>query len=238
VIRPALRRAVVTAVVTGALLVGAAAPAMAASSGARREIARAGVLVPSDFPATWTQTARTPSSDAALDAAAAKVASCRAFRAFSAANRRNPRAKSKTFEHAHSDVTNTVSVYATAPAAANAIHTFSDTRIPACLETLFRTEFREQLDRGSTKGDVSSIAVSIAAVPGLRIGDDAVAYQGPVAVQLRNGSRQTIDLGIAAVRVGEAVSGYSWTSDVDISQALQPAIVASVARLQRAQSAG
>jgi hypothetical protein len=40
-----------------------------------------------------------------------------------------------------------------------------------------------------------------------------------------------------SIRVGKLVAGYSWTSDTDVSAALQPAIVASVTRMHDAQSA-
>ena len=62
-------------------------------------------------------------------------------------------------------------------------------------------------------------------------------YQGTVDIYMKDGSTQIVALGFAATRVGRAISGYSWTSDVDISDVLQPAIVGSVARLQNAQSA-
>jgi hypothetical protein len=39
------------------------------------------------------------------------------------------------------------------------------------------------------------------------------------------------------VRVGEAIAGYSYTADTDISAALQPAIVSSVSRLHAATTA-
>ena len=78
---------------------------------------------------------------------------------------------------------------------------------------------------------------SIAPVADVRIGDEAVAYQGTVDVGFKDGTTLTIGLGIVSARVGDAVVGYSWTSDTDISATLQPAIVKSVSRLQRAQSA-
>jgi hypothetical protein len=71
---------------------------------------------------------------------------------------------------------------------------------------------------------------------GIRLGDDAVVYLGTLAVGLKNGTSQTVNLGFLVVRAGRALAGYSYTSDTDISAALQPAIVASVTRLQRAAS--
>jgi hypothetical protein len=223
---------VVALVVLGALAV----PAGAATDA---DVAKAGVLVLTDFPSGWTQSPRAKSSDAALDAAAAKVKSCAPFSAFTKANRKNPRAESPNFDEQQSNVTNSVSIYPSTARAVAAMHTFSDRRLPSCLRTLFTSTFREELTR---KQDVArrlaSVRTTIKVVPGVEIGDEAVAYQGAVEVALKDGTSQTIGLGVVAARVGDAVTGYSWTADADISAALQPAIVTSVGRLQAAQSAG
>ena len=81
---------------------------------------------------------------------------------------------------------------------------------------------------------MESVTTEIAREEGIRLGDDAVVYQGTVDVGLKNGTTQTVGLGFVTVRVGTALAGYSYTTDTDISAALQPAIVASVTRLQRA----
>ncbi len=75
----------------------------------------------------------------------------------------------------------------------------------------------------------------IGLVDGVHIGDQAIVYQGTVNVGLKDGTTQTVGLGVLTVRVGATLAGYSYTSDVDISAALQPAIVASVTRLQDAR---
>jgi len=221
-------------VVVSLVALGAASGAVSVSD---EELARAGVLVVSDFPAGWTASARATTSDAVLDAAAAKVASCRPFVAFSRANKKNPRAKSPNIELQHSNVTNAVSVYPSAARAAAAMRTFADPRLPDCLERLFRAVFARQLKSNEQVADqVESITTSIAPVPDVRVGDEAVGYQGTVDVGLRDGTTQTIGLGVVSARVGSAVTGFSWTADSDIAPALQPAIVKSVSRLQDAQS--
>ena len=132
-----------------------------------------------------------------------------------------------------------MSVYPSPAKATAAVHTFADRRLPDCLDALFRSVFTLQLQKTtSLAGQLQSVDTSIAPVTDVRIGDEAVAYQGTVDVAFKDGTRQTIGLGIVSVRVGKAVSGYSWTSDTDISAALQPAIVQSVTRLHDAQSAG
>lgn len=233
--RVAVGAGLVTALVAGALA-GPAVPGVAAPSA--EEVASAGVLVQSDFPSGWTQSTRGQTSDAAQLAAGEKIASCAPFVAVSKANRRNPRAKSPNFDHEQSDVTNTVSLYPSTAKAVAAIGMLADARLPGCLEKLFSSVFERQLAKDAgVRNQIVSVDTSIAPVADVRIGDQAVAYQGTVDVVLKHGSTQTIGLGVVTARVGRALVGYSWTSDTDISSTLQPAIVASVQRLQAAQSA-
>lgn len=240
--RRAGRRVVPVALLASFALAAAVPPARAADTTSvkptDKEIARAGVLVLSDFPESWTQSKRSKSSDAVLDAAAAKIKACAPFRAFSTANKRNPHATAPNFDHEKSNVTNAVSVYPTTTKAIAAMRTFADTRLPKCLERLFSGVFDAQLAKNKKLAkQIRSVATNIAPVDGVRIGDQAVVYQGTVDVALKNGTTQRIGLGVLTVRVGDALLGYSYTADTDISAALQPAIVASVDRLQTAKSA-
>jgi len=215
------------------------APGAAAATTTDKQVARAGVLVQSDFPTGWTTKARAKTPDSVLDAAAAKIASCKPFIAFSKANKNNPRAKSPNFDHEQANVTNTVSVYASDTKAEASIRTFSDARMPECLQKLFNAVYEKQLEQDKkTAAQVTSVTTAIAPVADVRIGNEAVAYQGTVDIGLKDGTTQTVGIGFAATRVGKAVAGYSWTSDTDISATLQPAIVTSVKRLQDAQATG
>jgi hypothetical protein len=238
-----MRRAITAALLVLVLVVGVAAvPAGAASTSSTssdRAIARAGVLVLTDFPSGWKQAKRSDTSDAELDAKAAKIASCKPFMAFSKANRGHPHTSSPDFSHDQSTVTNAVSVYASGEQATAAMADFSDPGLPTCLDRLFTTVFRGELaKKKSVAKQITGITTDIKPVEGVRIGDEAVVYQGTVTVTLKTGAPQTIGLGVMSVRTGRAIDGYSWTSDVGIESALQPAIVASVDRLQKAESAG
>jgi hypothetical protein len=219
-----------------ALVVLTAAPAAATSSD--QQLAKAGVLQLSDFPAGWKQGARGPDSDAQVDAQAAKLASCRPFRTFTAENRKHPRAKSADFDLGQASVDNTVSVFPSTAKAVAAMTTFRDAKLPTCLQQLFNAVFTKQLRKDKTVAkQLKSITTDVGLAKDVSIGDDAVVYQGTVDVALKNGTTQTVGLGFLTVRVGTALSGYSYTSDTDISAALQPAIVSSVTRLQRAAPA-
>jgi hypothetical protein len=230
-----MRRALAVALV----LVVLGALALPAGAATDTDVAQAGVLVLTDFPSGWTQSPRPKGSDAALDAAAAKVKTCGAFSAFDRSNRANPRAESPNFDDHQANVTNTVSVYGSTAEAVAAMHTFADAHVPKCLDALYTSIFRGELTRTKEVAkELASVRTSVKPVSGIVIGDQAIAYQGAVDVALKDGTTQSIGLGVVTARVGNAVSGYSWTSDTDISAALQPAIVTSVARLKTARSTG
>jgi hypothetical protein len=235
-------RRVVAVVVVGvaALFATAAAETTTTVAGTStdEQLARTGVLQQTDFPSGWQRTARGPTSDRELDAQAAKIPSCKPFRTFSATNRRQPRARSENFDQGQSNVTNTVSVFPSTDRAVAAIATFRDARIPGCLERLFTAIYRKELEKNrKTAKQLKSVTTTLGREDGIRLGDEAVVYEGTLDVRLKNGTTQTIGLGLVAVRAGRALAGYSYTSDKDISAALQPAIVASVTRLQRAAPA-
>ena len=234
-----MRRGLLVVVVTvAAVFVTAAAETTTTTSAGTstdEQLARTGVLQRTDFPADWQETARGTTSDKALDAQAATIPTCKPFRTFSATNQRQPRAKSENFEEGQSNVANTVSVFPTTDRAVAAITTFRDARIAGCLQRLFTAVYRKQIEKTpKTAKQLKSVTTTLGRENGVRLGDDAVVYQGTLDVRLKNGTQQVIGLGLVAVRAGRALAGYSWTSDKDISAALQPAIVASVTRLQRA----
>jgi hypothetical protein len=231
-------RRLVTALLIAAACVALAAPGVAAVTDTTtdKQLASEGVLVQSDFPAAWTTSARARTPDSVLDKAAAKITSCKPFVAFIRAQRDHPRVQSPNFDESHSNVTNSVSVYPSDAKAETTVADFSDRRVPECLQKLFNATYAKELRKDPTQAAVDSISTTIAELPDIRIGDQAVVYQGTVDIYMKDGSTQIVALGFAATRVDRAVSGYSWTSDVDISDVLQPAIVGSVARLQGAQS--
>ncbi len=207
------------------------------AGGSDREIAQAGVLRLADFPTGWQQRPRGSTTDKEMDAAAARIDACTPFLAFSEVNRRNPRAKSPNFDLAQSNVTDTVSVFPSTAKARAAMKTFADARYPACLDKLFRAVFEVQLrkDQNVAK-QLVSVKAHMRRLAGVAIGDDAVAYEGTVAVGLEDGTAKTIGLGAISVRVDDVLAGYAYSTDADISGALQPAIVSSVSRLRHATS--
>ena len=221
-----MRRVVAVVVVSVAALFATAAgetttTTTTAGTSTDEQLARTGVLQQTDFPAGWQQTARGPTSDTELDAQAAKIPSCKPFRTFSATNRRQPRAKSENFDQGQSSVANTVSVFPSTDRAVAAITTFRDARITGCLERLFTAIYRKELEKEpKTAKQLKSITTNLGRQDAIRLGDAAVVYQGTVDVSLKNGAKQTVGLGLVAVRAGRALAGYSYTFDQDISAAL------------------
>lgn len=231
-----MRRAAAVLAVALFALAATAVAAIAASTASDQELARAGVLRLSDFPSGWKEGRRGSADDATIDAQAGKISNCKRFAAFTKANKQNPRAKSPNFDEANSNVTNAVSVFPATAKAVAAMATFADARVPKCFEELFTAVFKAQLtkNKGLAK-QLASVKTDIGLLDGVQIGDQAIVYQGTVDVGLKDGTTQTVGLGVITVRVGATLAGYSYTSDRDISAALQPAIVASVTRLQDEQ---
>lgn len=210
----------------------------ASGSSADAQIARAGVLVPADLPATWSEHKRDTSSDKAADAAAAKIASCKTYRAFRASlqSLKRSRVQSPDFELGQSTLENTVNVFSSESAADRVMTTFGNSSIPTCVDKLFTVLFEQQIgsDR-KTAAQVKSIVVKIEPYDIANYGDDTVAYEGSATVAFKDGTSLDIGLGNTAVRVGRAVSDYSYTVfDQAAVDALSPAVEKSVARLQAA----
>src|SRR5215510_11758410 len=93
-------RRLVTMVLGAAMVIGLIAPAAGAAStggASDKEIAAAGALVAGDFPATYTQSTRDTSSDAATKKLAAKIPTCKKLVAFMSATDKSPEAKSDDF---------------------------------------------------------------------------------------------------------------------------------------------
>ena len=135
-----------------AVLALTAVPAAAATS-ADQQLAEAGVLQLSDFPSGW-QAERAPRRlrQRGRRNRRPRSPSCKAFIAFSAANEKNPRAKSANFDLGQSNVTNTVSVYPTTAKAEAAVTMFRNPKLPQCLERLFTAVFTRAAAQGQEPG--------------------------------------------------------------------------------------
>ncbi len=223
------------AVAAGALSV---APAASAASSNDAKIAQAGVLVSSDLPTTWSQHKRDTSSDKATAAAAAKIPSCKAYRSFrqSLDSVKRSRAESPDFELGQSSFNNTVNVFANEKSASRALAMFGSSSIATCTDKLFTVLFQKQVASDKkTAAQVQGIEVDVQPYDITNYGDDTVAYEGSATVTFKDGTTLQIGLGNTAVRVGRAVSDYSYTLfEQDAVDALSPAVEKSIARLQAA----
>jgi hypothetical protein len=228
--------AFLVAVVAGGLWIAPAASAV--SGGNDAKIAAAGALVASDLPSAWSQHKRDTSSDKATAAAAAKIPSCKAYRSFrqSVDSVKRSRVESPDFELGQSTFNNTVNVFASEKSASQALAMFGSSSIATCTDKLFTVLFRQQVSSDKkTAAQVKGIAVDVQPYDITNYGDDTVAYEGSATVTFKDGTTLQIGLGNTAVRVGRAVSDYSYTLfEQDAVDALSPAVEASIARLQAA----
>ena len=172
--------------VGAAIVMGLVAPVAGAASTANatdKQIATAGVLVASDFPATYTQSARDTSSDAQTDKQAAKVAACKKLVAFMKAVKQNTEMKSPEFNSGQTQIDNTVTVFPTAAKAKAAVDTYSASGLPACFGQLVGK--LAQQAGGKATADIKK-------VQDVTAGDQAVAYEGPVQITESDGTQTTL----------------------------------------------
>jgi hypothetical protein len=220
----------VVVVLGAALVMGLVVPAAgAASTGSPsdKEIAAAGVLVASDLPATYTQSARDASSDAQSKKLAAKIPACKKVVAFLDVTSKSTEVKSDDFSQGNTLVDNTVSVFPTAAKAKAAVDAYAATGVPACFGKLV-AKIAQQAG-GTAKADITK-------VDDVTAGDQAIAYEGPVQVTESNGSTSTLAFGNLVIRVGRGVAVYSYNHDANtsIETDLKNAVESSGTRLQNA----
>jgi hypothetical protein len=216
--------------VGAAVLTGVVAPAAgAASTGTAtdKQIATAGVLVAGDLPASYTQSARDTSSDAKTQKLAAKIPACKKVVAFMHATDTNTEVKSDDFSQGQTLVDNTVTVFPTAAKAKAAVDAYAATGVPACFGQLVG-KIAQQAG-GKAKADIKKVSDVTA-------GDQAIAYEGPVAITESDGSQTTLAFGNLVIRVGRGVAVYSYNHDAQISiqTELEHAVESSGTRLQDA----
>jgi hypothetical protein len=217
-------------VVVAAMAVGLLAPAADAASvgnASDEEIAAAGVLVAGDLPATYTASPRDTSSDAQTEKVAKKLAACKKYVAFRKAVDQYPEAKSDDFDQGQTQIDNSVAVFPTAKQAKAAVDAYTASGMPACFGQLVGKLARQA--GGTAKSQIKE-------VKDVSVGDQSVAYEGPVVITESDGSRTTLGFGNLVVRVGRGVAVYSYNHDAQttITADLQQAVSASGGRLQQA----
>lgn len=216
--------------VGAAIVLGLVAPvAGAASTGSAtdKQIATAGVLVASDFPATYTQAARDTSSDAQTQKQAAKLAACKKVVAFMKAVKQYTEVKSDEYNAGQTQIDNTVTVFPTAAKAKAAVDAYAATGIPAC--------FAQLLSKAAQQGGGKATA-DIKKVQDVTAGDQAIAYEGPVQITESDGTQTTLAFGNLVIRVGRGVAVYSYNHDANtsIQTDLKNAVSSSGGRLEQA----
>lgn len=216
--------------VGAALVIGLGAPAAgAASTGSSsdKQIATTGVLVATDLPAGYTQSPRDTSSDKQTEKMAAKIATCKKLVAFMKETDKYPQVKSDDFDKDQTTIDNSVTVFPTAAKAKAAVSAYAATGVPACFGDLVGKLATQQ--GGKAKA-------SIKKVKDVNVGDQSVAYEGPVQITEKDGTSATLGFGNLVVRVGRGVLVYSYNHDASttISADLQSAVGRSGTRLQTA----
>ena len=219
-----------TVLVGAAAIAGMLAPAAGAASAggaSDKEIATAGVLVASDLPATYTESPRDTSSDASTEKVAKQLAACKKLVAFRKAVDQYTEVKSDDFSQGQTQIDNSVTVFPTAAKAKAAVDAYAATGLPTCFAQLVGK--LAQQSGGQAKADIKK-------VKDVSVGDQSIAYEGPVAITEKDGSKATLGFGNLVVRVGRGVAVYSYNHDAatSITDDLKSAVGNSGGRLQQA----
>jgi hypothetical protein len=224
-------RALVAAVVIAAVSC-TVTNAGAASQNADAAMARAGVFVASDFPASFHTQPGSNSSTSDTVRLAKGVDGCGPYVTLLKASIPLPQARSSRFGDAARSVSNEVDVYASERAASAALTLYAKSSVVGCIENLVEKQI---LQDPKTRASLDDVVAKIDRQDIARLGDDSVVYEGSVVLTATDGSTSQIGVGSAVVRVGRAVDVVTYTtSGTDLTDLLTPAIDASVARLRAA----
>jgi hypothetical protein len=218
------------------VVAGAATAAGAASRADDEQIAEAGVLVSTDFPAGWTSTPRDSSNDERVEEVAGKIPSCKRYLKLRATGRKQPRAESDSFELGDSDLQNTVAVFPSTSSANAAMKVVRHASIPKCMSELYTTLLETEIASDpETRDVITEVAVNIEPARISPVGDAAHLYDGTVVLTANEGTEVTFGIGLVAVRADRAVSLFSYQVDSSAVAELVGGLVAkSVGRLDTA----
>jgi hypothetical protein len=190
--------------------------AVAASRGADRRIAEAGIITASDFPTGWTEIPDDRSADREIEAAAKETSSCKHYLTLRTTGKKQPRAESPTFVLGESELQNTVMAYPSTSGAKAAMKLFEHPSVLTCFNELF-TKLLED----------DGIQIAVEPVDVQDVGDAVAAYEG-----MATNGEASIGVGTAAVRVGRAIAVYSYVVDrTDVVELLPEVVDSSIARL-------
>lgn len=216
-------------------LVRGGAPASAAT--ADEQIAQAGVIVDTDMPGTWTSAPQDRAWAKRTLALAKRTKGCARFVKFDVANRAATRAESAAYQSSAADLSNEVSVHKSPEAAAELMTALADPSVAGCLQAVLQTKTVLQIvkDRDLRK-QVENVDLTLEQTELGNIGTDQVAFEGLLTIDLKDGTRQQLNVGLVAVQVEQAIITYSVSGTPD-STDVQDVFAHAVANTVRRTSA-
>jgi hypothetical protein len=229
-------RSAACAGVMTAVVVGTAAAGGAATRADDEQIAEAGVLVATDFPAGWTSSPSDSSRDEEVEEVAAGIPSCKRYLSLRATGKKQARAESDSFELGDSDLENTVAVFTSTASANAAMKLVRHASIPKCMSELYTTLLETEIAQDpETRDVITGVSVDIDPATIGPVGDAAHLYDGTLSLSANDGSEVTFGIGLVAVRAGRAISLFSYQVDSAAVAELVGSLVAeTVERLDTA----
>ena len=200
------------------------------------QLAATGVIDPSDLPESWTSSAPDVKQDRIRLKVASKTSGCDDFVDFATANAATTTATSNGYASgtgAHID--NHVYVHESKADAAAAMDAFATTSVPGCLSKVLATSLRRSVARDKeASASITDVTLKMQPVDMRGLGVPTVAYQGGLAITLRDGTRQDAALGLVAVQVGRVIVTYSFlapSASTDLEPALAGALNGTLSRV-------
>jgi hypothetical protein len=208
------------------LCCGVAAAISDQSQSADAEVARSGVIVPSDITNDWVATPTAP-SNGKDDPTVVADPKCRHYLAFQHARRGTVQATSSLFTNpAKQTLDNQVFVFTSAREASRALRNDARSDVAACLSAGFTRLLHKQVSKAG------SIKLQRVCAPSL--GDDAVAYIEDVTIPQPGHPTYRDQTGLVVVRVDRALSDFTLVGAPLNDQPREAAIQSSLTRLENA----
>jgi hypothetical protein len=217
--RPVLLVAVVLATLGTAIAAAPAAPAASQPSDA--QIAKAGLLRLSDFPAGWKQSAH-------KDSKPTGIASCKPTEAATKRNKKYGAQAPDFSDSGTSFAHNTVYVFPKPAQAQGYLKAYQADSAPICLQKSVEKAFAKEK---GTEVQVQPLDLSSQLQAGTV--DDAVGYELLARVPQSGANPVDVYLVAVAVRTGRGVAGYTFQAQGQPPTEIDSVIDASLTRLQQ-----
>lgn len=193
-------------------------PAFGASGD--QQIADQGIVVAGDVPTTWTASPNDASSDTKNLKLAARTKGCVSYVKFAKANEATTEAVSDDYASAAGEqISNHSYVHKSDAAAGKVLGWFESTSVPGCLSRVFTTAIKAEFAKDpQARKSIRNVDLTLQPVDLGETGFPTVAYEGNISIDLKDGSSQSLEVGLVAVQAGRVLLTYSVQAPPDATE--------------------